>query len=683
MTSARFYKLCQRMICSFWTSAVFCLVVTPTGRIAAQESRSAAKAAGNGWPEYGGNLAGQRYSSEKQITPLNVVGLQPAWVVHTHVFDNPSKSKNWRTSSEATPVLWRGTLYFDTPFDEIFAVDAETGKIRWKFDPSIDREKPIYIVASRGVSLWHAKRPGRGVCASDRVLVATLDRRLIARDAATGQACSSFGEKGTVDLARGVEMDKSWYYGFTSPPTVVGDTIILGSSVADSEAAYAASGAIRGFDAVTGRQKWSWEPVRWNAEQHPKVVGSGNAWSVISADAEHDLVFVPTGSPSVDYYGGLRLGDNRDADSIVALKASTGERVWAFQLVHHDIWDYDTPSEPVLFTFRGTIPAVAVATKTSMVYVFNRLTGEPLYPVVEKPVPKSNLVGEEAWATQPFSTLPPLTPLSFTSADIHLHNPSDQKYCEQMIGGLENQGLFTPPSVNGSLVFPGPAGGANWGSSAFDPATSILYTRVSNIPFLVKEVLKPPLGHEPWIRAERLWMHHAPWWAGGFPPRRLSSQFQTPDGGGEVRDESPQDGTPYVLQRQALMTPSGIPCAPAPFGSIVAINLATGKKVWSVAHGVMVQGEPGSMGIGGVIVTAGGLLFAASTNDPYLRAYDSASGKELWRGNLPVASNATPMTYGVNGRQYVVIAAGGHGFIGTGKSDEVIAFALPKPKRAK
>jgi quinoprotein glucose dehydrogenase len=463
-------------------------------------------------------------------------------------------------------------------------------------------------------------------------------------------------------------------YEFTSPPTIVGNTIVLGSSVGDNLAAFVASGAVRGFDALTGQQKWSWDPVRWNRDQHPKLAGSGNAWPVISADVDHNLVFVPTGSPSVDFYGGMRLGDNRDADSIVALKASTGERVWGFQLVHHDLWDYDTPSEPVLFSFRKTVPAVAVATKNGMLYVFNRLTGEPLYPIVEKPVPASHLKGEEAWPTQPFSTLPSLTPLSFTAADLHLQNPADQAYCEQMLKGLDNRGLFTPPSREGSVVYPGQMGGANWGSSAFDPQTSVLYTRVSSLGFMVKQIAKPS-GSEPWVSVKSWWMDEAPWWLGGY--RTMESRLNTPDSGGEQRDESLQNQTPYRLARQALMTPNEVPCAPTPFGSIVAINLDTGQKLWSVPHGEMVKGEPGSVGVGGVIVTAGGLLFAASTNDPFLRAYDSRSGKELWRGALPAPSNATPMTYAVNGRQYVVIVAGGHGFIGKGMSDAVIAFALP------
>ena len=634
----------------------------------------------SGWPEYGGTLAGQRYSGDTQIKIDNVTQLQPAWTFHTHALDKVSTA-NRHASFEATPVLWNGTLYFDTPFDAIFALDAATGKLKWTYDPQVNREGGIYIVTSRGVALWHAKKPRRGVCGTDVVLIATLDRRLIARDASSGAACPAFGNQGTVDLSAGVAIHTMVEYGFTSPPTVVGDTIVLGSSVADNRTRFVASGAVRGFDAVTGRQKWSWEPLPWAVgKDGSRSSGSGNAWSVLSADPDHDLVFVPTGSASVDFYGGTRLGDNRDADSLVALRVSTGERVWGFQLVHHDIWDYDTPSEPVLFEFRGQIPAVAVTTKTSMVYVFNRLTGEPLYPIQERPVPASTLEGEQAWPTQPFSSLPPLTPLNFSAKDVRLHQAADQEFCETELKKLNNHGLFTPPSEKGSVLFPGSIGGANWGSSAFDPSTGILYTRVSDVPFLVRELKRMPEGFSLMAKLRRKIRTSFPEWAGGDPPP-LENEFRTPDSGGEQRDRDPQWGTPYTLQRQALMTPSGVPCGPQPFGSIVAINLNTGQKVWSVPHGEMVKGESGSMGDGGVIATAGGLIFAASSNDPWLRAYNSTTGRELWRGQLPVPSNATPMTYSAKGRQYVVIAAGGHGFIGKGQSDEVVAYALPEKTR--
>ena len=629
-----------------------------------------------GWPEYGGTLAGQRYSGERQIDRDNVSQLKVTWTFRTHALDGPASPLNKRAPFEATPVLWNGTLYFDSPFNAIFALDAATGHLKWTFDPKVDRSKNIYIVASRGVSLWHATKPRRSVCGSDTVLVATLDRRLIARDAATGAACPKFGKDGTVDLSQGVAIGDIGYYSFTSPPTVVGDTIVLGSSIADNQMLFAASGAVRGFDAVTGRQKWSWDPVRWTGNQHPRLSGSGNAWSIISADPAHDLVFVPTGSSSVDFYGAKRLGDNRDADSIVALRASTGEKAWAFQLVHHDLWDYDTPSEPLMFTFRGSVPAVAVTTKSNMVYVFNRLTGKPLYPVIERPVAPSTIPGEHAWPTQPFSTLPPLGPLSFAAHDLHLQNAADQSFCRGWIDRLDNHGLFTPPSIKGSLVSPGNGGGSNWGSSAFDPTTSVLYTHVSMLPFVVRLVPHPTPGETSLAKFERRVHKHLPEWAGGDPPP-LETQFEPPDHGGNYgRDIDPQEGAPFMVARQALMSRDGTPCGPPPFGSIVAINLNTGKKLWTIPSGDMATGELGGFGMSGPIATAGGLLFVGSLQDASLRAYNSTTGQELWRTKLPGPSDATPMTYTRHGRQYVVIAEGGNDARKEGQA--LMAFALPE-----
>ena len=636
------------------------------------------------WPTYGGDAGGQRYSALRQVTAANVTMLRQAWSFHTHVFDTPSPRTNWRASTETTPVLWNETLYFDTPFDAVFAIDGATGKQRWSFDPKVDRQSAIYNATSRGVALWHAKSRQEGACGGDRVFVATLDRRLIARDASSGAACLSFGQGGTVDLTKNVAIAVTTNYSFTSPPTVVGDTVVLGSLVADNQGTFEASGAVRGFSAVTGQQVWSWEPLRGMEGKQRGASGSGNAWAPISADPENDLVLVPTGSPSVDFYGGTRPGENRDANSIVALRASTGEKIWSFQLVHHDLWDYDTPSEPVLFLFRGKTPAVAVVTKTNMVYVFNRLTGEPLYPIEERPVPQSTLPGEVSSPTQPFSTLPPLAPLRFSPADLHFRDAADRRSCTERLAGLDYDGLFTPPSLRGSLVFPGSIGGANWGSAALDPQTNTLYTRVSNFPFAVQQVRRhewPLTDTFEFLDEFRTWyLGNAPLWLGG-DPKPLGTIYRTPDGGGSELEYSPQEGAPYKLWRTGLLSPSGLPCGPEPYGALVAIDLDTGRKVWSVAHGVMREGAAGSIGVGGPMVTAGGLVFAASTNDAYLRAYDVRTGREVWRQAIAVAANATPMTYAIRGRQYVVLAVGGHGFVGAGKGDEVVAFALPTAKK--
>ena len=639
--------------------------------------------ASEGWPEYGGNLGGQRYSSARQINKENVSSLRVAWTFHTHALDIAS-SANSVAAFEATPVLWKGTLYFDSPFDQVFAVDALTGKLKWTFDPKISRTR-LYIVTSRGVALWHAQAPGPGVCGETAVLVATLDRRLIALDAASGKPCPRFGTNGSVDLTKGVEVERPDLYFFTSPPIVVRNTIVLGASVGDNQQLFAGSGATRGFDAVTGQQKWKWEPAPWALQQGRRISGSGNAWARLSADPEHDLVFLPTGAASVDYYGGFRPGDNRDANSIVALRASTGEKVWAFQLVHHDVWDYDTASQPLLFTFRGSTPAVAVTNKTGMIYVFHRLTGEPLYPIVERRVPASRLIGESTSSTQPFSSLPPLQPILFSKANLG-GTTADRNSCGRQMDELQYKGLFTPPSEAGAIIFPAALGGPNWGSSAIDIGSSVMYTRVSAIPFRLRMVLERPELLSATQRFLRHLEHKVPSWMGGeepaerasrlSPDRSLRNLYRPPDMGLGGQDASVMRGSPYTMRLEALISPSGLPCGPEPYGSLVATDLNTGKQRWSVPHGSMSPAAKGSIGTGGPIVTAGGLVFVASTNDPFLRAYDAETGKEVWKAQLPATANATPMTYIEHGRQFVAIAVGGHRLQEKDESDVMMAFAL-------
>jgi quinoprotein glucose dehydrogenase len=369
---------------------VFALLVAFVSPQQAQQTDS--------WSTYNGNLAGQHYSQLRQINQSNVKTLRVAWTFHTGEFKTPGVA-NSRAAFEANPIVWHDTIYLSTPFNRVFALDAANGKQIWLFDPKINRNATIGIVTSRGVALWHSSRKDEmSADCSSRVFVATLDRRLIAIDASTGQPCQDFGSHGSVDLSESIHLlDKTWYE-FTSPPTVVKHVVVLGSSVGDNQGVEMASGAVRGFDARSGKLLWSWEPLPWAQNQHPRT-GAGNAWSVIAADPQHGLVYVPTGSPSPDFYGVYRPGDDRDADSVIALEAATGKRVWGFQTVHHDIWDYDIAAEPVLFKFRNRIPAIAITTKTGMVFVLNRLTGVPLYPVYERPVPRSDVPGEKTSPT--------------------------------------------------------------------------------------------------------------------------------------------------------------------------------------------------------------------------------------------------------------------------------------------
>ncbi len=527
------------------------------------------------------------------------------------------------------------------------------------------------------MALWHAARGKPGLCNSNRVFVATLDRRLIAVDAETGGVCPGFGRSGVVDLAESLHLKDTTWYEFTSPPTVVGDVVVLGSSVGDNQAIEVPSGAIRGFDARSGKLLWTFEPLPWAASRHP-VSGSGGVWSVISADPKLGLIYLPTGSPSVDFYAVNRPGDDRDANSVVALNAATGKRVWAFQTVHHDIWDYDIAAEPLLFTFRGKIPAVAITTKTGMVFVLDRRNGAPLFPVVERPVPQSDVAGEQTSPTQPFSSLPTLAPLSFTADQVGGINDDEKKFCHDKVAKLVNKGIFTPIGLKTTLLYPGSIGGVNWGSAAFDPETGILYANVNRLAFVTRLVpreevafSKTRLGH--WHDKLALLFDNT---TAGHPG------FRPPDA--EGAEMNTQYDTPYFLYRQPLLSHSGLPCTPQPWGEMVAMDLNQGVKLWAKPLGTMSPGQKtGSVSVGGPIVTHGGLIFSAATVEPVLRAFDSHTGDEVWQAKLPNTAQSTPMTYQINGRQYVVICAGGHASLGGSLGDSVIAFALPPGQLAK
>ncbi len=612
------------------------------------------------WPNYGNDPGGMRFSHLTQINRENVSELKLVWVYHTRDMSYGGDGKK-RSGFETTPILVDGTLYITTGFNRVIALTPDGGEQRWAYDPQID---PTWEygdgLVNRGVATWlDPSRANRRPCRR-RIFESTLDARLIALDGATGNPCADFGENGQVSL-RNVRGYLPGRYHMTSPPVVIDDLVVVGSAIDDNQSVDMPSGVVRAFDVRTGALRWSWDPLPRNTTAKtaasPKTwrSGAGNAWSIMTTDPVRDLIFVPTGSASPDYYGGLRPGDNKWANSVVALHAKTGRFAWGFQLVHHDLWDYDTASPPLLTTLSHAgkmIPVVIQGNKTGLLYVLHRDTGLPVFPVEERPVPQSDVPGEVSSPTQPFPVAPPpLVPQELSADTAWGPTAMDSEWCRMEVVRLRNQGIFTPPSIKGTLEVPGNLGGMTWSGYAFDPQNSLLIVNTNNFPNKVKLI-----------------------------PRN-KVRFNKEDG-----DLGPQTGSPYAVIRRFLQSPSDLPCFPPPWGMLTAVDMTEGKIRWQTPLGSMQNfGEahdplpPGSISLGGPIVTAGGLIFIAGTTDPYIRAFDLESGKELWKARLPASGNATPMTYvSSTGKQYVVIAAGGHPKIPEDPlGDALVAFALP------
>jgi quinoprotein glucose dehydrogenase len=600
------------------------------------------------WASYGRDPGGQRYSPLKEINRSNVSRLKIAWTFRTGDAYQPKHSKP--TAFETTPLYVDGTLYVGTPLGRVIALDPLSGKQKWAFHSHIDKDLGFGDYSHRGVSTWKPKNGRR------RIYIATIDARLIALDAATGAPCSGFGDNGNINLREGLRIpvrpDRLSDYEETSPPAVIGNTLVIGSAIADNNRTDQPSGEVRAFDTVTGKLKWKWDPM----PGYPKT-GAGNAWSIIAADPARNLVFVPTGSASPDYYGGERPGDNLYANSVVALRADTGERVWHFQTVHHDLWDYDVATPPMLFemTRDGVkIPAIAIGSKTGNVFILNRETGKPIFGVEERPVPKSDVPGEVAAATQPFPLKPdPITPQKSSVDDAWGMDDADRQWCRDEISKLRTGPIFSPPSVQGSLFLPGNVGGMNWGGFAYDAARGLLILASNHLAAEVRLIPRAEFDeHE-------------------LEGRRLNGDWEF----------AHQTGTPYGMMRRFLLSPKGVPCTAPPWGTLIAIKAATGEKAWEVPLGKLSSKLPekwGSVSLGGPIATAGGLVFVAGTLDPSIYAFDAETGKQLWRGELPTSARATPMTYrGPDGKQYLLICAGGHQPAGDQPlGDYVVAFSL-------
>jgi quinoprotein glucose dehydrogenase len=616
------------------------------------------------WPVYGRDPGGARFSPLTQITRANVNQLQVAWTYHTGMMDMTGM-RHRPPQLEVTPLVVDGVMYLSTPLGMIVALDPGTGVERWRYDAGVDPHRGYGDFASRGVAFWRDRATAAAAACTRRIFATTIDSRLLALDAATGQPCADFGASGAVDLRVGLRVAPSEFqaYEVTSPPVVVGDLVITGSAVADNSSPAPASGEVRAFEARTGTLKWTFDPVPQDSldpafatwrDGSARRTGAANVWSIMVADPERDLVFLPTSSPAPDYFGGLRLGENRYANSIVALRASTGRVVWHFQTVHHDLWDYDNAAPPALTTVTrngARVPAVIQATKSGMMFVLDRLTGKPLFPIEERAVPPSSVPGETAAPTQPFTALtPPLVPLSHTADSAWGPTPEARAACRAILGALRSDGPFTPPSLQGTLSVPSNIGGAHWGGVAIDEGRGLAVVPVNRLATIVQ--LFPAEGFN-------------------------GDSIRRDDAGRGITDfeYTRMRGTPYIMRRRIILGPAGLPCTPPPWGALVAVNLASGGIAWTVPLGAM-GGVPGSPNLGGPIVTAGGLIFIGATLDRAIRAFDVETGRELWKADLPAGARATPMTYEAGGRQFVVIAAGGGGPFGAG--DAIIAFGLPR-----
>lgn len=537
------------------------------------------------------------------LTPINAPRLKLAWTFETRaVAPNDRGARN--AAFEATPVLAGNLLYVITPFNQVIALDPGSGAERWRYDPRVAKNRNYSESTARAVTV-----------ADGRLFFGTLDARLIALEPATGKLLWE------IELGR---PDDDGNYQVTSPPVVAGSTVIVGSSIGDNGKAELPRGTVRGFDVKTGKPKWSWDPT-------PKgLTGAANAWSWLSADAARDMVFIPTGSASPDFYGGLRPGDNRHANSVVALRASTGKLLWSFQVAHHDLWDYDVASRPELIEFRGK-PAIGVLTKIGHYFALDRLTGKPLLPVVERPTPASDVPGETASTTQPFPVHGAFTQQQFVA------RPG---WCEEELRKLRYEGVFTPPSLRGTLLFPGNVGGANWGSGAYDPQRKLLFVAANRLATAVRLI----------------------------PRAEFDSARNGETGERWGQEYGSQKGAPYGMARKTFLAPDGRPCNQEPWGALAAIEVETGKVRWEA---------PMLASIGGPLAVNGVVFFGGTVFETKFRAFAADTGVKLWETDLPFSAHSVPSSYVWQGRRYVVVSAGGHGKVdGSKLGGTVLAFTV-------
>ncbi len=632
----------------------------PLAAAPAAEVNTADNVPASDWHAYGRTQHGTRYSPLAQITPSNVERLEKVWHYHTGDMRRPSDPNE--TTYEVTPLKIDDSLFICTPHNFVIALDAETGEERWRFDPEVPDSTNRQHLTCRGLSYHTSETPVEGQACQQRLFMPTADARLIALDPETGKVCESFGENGAVNLWKNMPNVTEGFYYSTSPPVVANDLVIVGGAVNDNVSTTEPSGVIRAYDAITGELKWNWDPG--NPEQTAPIApgetyseSTPNSWSISSADEELGLVFVPMGNQVPDQWGGNRSENSeRFSSSIVALDLETGQLRWVFQTVHHDLWDMDVPAQPSLVdiqTESGMVPALVQPTKQGDIYVLDRRTGEPVLPVREVPAPQGAAKGDYAAATQPVSALS-YEPPKLQDSDLWGATFIDQMMCHIQFNSLRYDGRYTPPSTQGSLVYPGNFGVFNWGGVAVDPVRQMVFSAPSYLAFTSTLI-----------------------------PRENDEKAYVSDSEPHLNENF---GAPFAVDLKPFVSPIGLPCTAPPWGYVAGADLRTGKTHWLRKNGTVRDRAPvplpfemGVPSLGGPVITAGGVAFLSSTLDYYVRAYDVTTGKQLWRARLPAGGQATPMTYqSRSGRQMVVVVAGGHGSLGTKAGDSVIAYALPR-----
>ncbi len=618
------------------------------------------------WPHYGNVLGGTRFSPLTQINLDNVAKLAPAWTYRTGVLTGAG------LGFQATPLMVNDTVYLCTPNNIVIALDPESGERRWQFDPKVSIPP---AGACRGVA-YHAPAGAAGPCAR-RVLTTTVDARLMAIDADSGQPCANFGVNGAVDLKKGLGEVISGYYYVTSAPTIVRGKVVVGGWVTDGQFVGEPSGVIRAFDAVTGKFAWAWDMDRPNEHGEPGPGesysrGTANSWGTMSGDEELGMVYLPTGNSTPDYWGAHRSkGTEQYGSSVVALDIETGQPRWSFQIVHHDVWDYDISPQPTLIDMPiggKMVPALLQTSKSGQLYMLDRRTGQPLTKVEERPVPQGPAKGDWLSPTQPFSPeLPAFDNRVLDPQSMWGLTPLDQLWCRIKFSEARYEGMFTPPGYpRPTITYPSYLGGVNWGGISVDPERKLAivnWSRMANYTSMVTREESDRRGYK-----------------------------RSMNGGAHVGEPVAQEGTPFALLTGPFLSPLSIPCTEPPFGKIGVVDLKTGKMKWQRTFGTSADSGPfqtrsrlplpmGVPNTGGAVTTKSGLTFIAATQERALRAFDVNTGKLVWRVPLPVGGHATPMSYisKKSGRQFIVIAAGGNAPLSSGIGDYVMAYALPKP----